>query len=54
MYLKMGFTTFNQDHFIFTNKRNNLYYPLVINNWLKWICQKADKTGEKFANHICF
>lgn len=44
-YLKMGFNTFDQNQFIFTNKQNKLYYPQVINDWLKWIYEKAEKNG---------
>lgn len=41
----MGFNTFDQDQFIFTNKQNELYYPQVVNDWLKWIYEKAEKNG---------
>lgn len=41
----MGFNTFDQDQFIFTNKQNKLYYPRVVNDWLKWIYEKAEKNG---------
>lgn len=43
MYLKLGFNTFSKEQYIFTNKQNELYYPQVVNDWLKWIYQKAEK-----------
>lgn len=45
MYLKLDFNTYSKDQFIFTNKKNELYYPQVVNDWLKWIYQKAEKNG---------
>lgn len=42
-YFMLGFNTTSEKQFIFTNKRNELYYPQVVNDWLKWIYQKAEK-----------
>lgn len=39
-YLQMGFNTSSDDQYIFTNKRNEWYYPQVVNDWLKYIIKK--------------
>lgn len=39
-YLSMGFNTSSEDQFIFTNKKNELYYPQVVNDWLKYLIKK--------------
>ncbi|ARV04161.1 MULTISPECIES: tyrosine-type recombinase/integrase [Enterococcus] len=41
-YIKFGISTFDKDQFIFTNKKNGLYYPQVANDWLKMILDKYD------------
>lgn len=39
-YLHMGFNTSSEEQYIFTNKRNEWYYPQVVNDWLKYIIKK--------------
>lgn len=39
-YEKLGIDTSRKNQFIFTNKKNNLYYPQVANDWLKMILDK--------------
>lgn len=39
-YLSMGFNTSSEDQFIFTNIKNELYYPQVVNDWLKYLIKK--------------
>ena len=39
-YIKFGINTFDRDQFIFTNRKNGLYYPQVANDWLKMILDK--------------
>lgn len=41
-YIKFGINTFDRDQFIFTNRKNGLYYPQVANDWLKMILDKYD------------
>jgi integrase len=41
-YLSMGFNTSSDDQYIFTNERNELYYPQVVNDWLKYLIKKYD------------
>ncbi len=41
-YIKFGIITFDKDQFIFTNKKNGLYYPQIANDWLKMILDKYD------------
>lgn len=41
-YLSLGFNTSNDDQYIFTNERNELYYPQVVNDWLKYLIKKYD------------
>lgn len=41
-YIKFGINTFDKDQFIFTNRKNGLYYPQVANDWLKMILDKYD------------
>lgn len=41
-YLQMGFNTSSDDQYIFTNKRNEWYYPQVVNDWLKYLIKKYD------------
>lgn len=41
-YLSMGFNTSREDQYIFTNERNELYYPQVVNDWLKYLIKKYD------------
>lgn len=33
--------------FLFTNKRNELYYPQIVNDWLKWIYKRYEKLQHK-------
>lgn len=42
-YLKLGHNTASENQFIFTNRRNELYYPQVANDWMNWIYEKAEK-----------
>ncbi len=30
---------------MFINMNNDLYYPQVVNDWLDWIYEKAEKEG---------
>ncbi|MHC5375402.1 site-specific integrase [Enterococcus sp. LJL120] len=39
-YLSMGFNTSSEDQYIFTNNRNELYYPQVVNDWLNYLVKK--------------
>ena len=39
-YLRIGFNTSNEEQFIFTNDRNELYYPQVVNDWLNYLIKK--------------
>lgn len=41
-YLRLGFNTSSDDQYIFTNERNELYYPQVVNDWLKYLIKKYD------------
>lgn len=41
-YLHMGFNTSSEEQYIFTNKRNEWYYPQVVNDWLKYLIKKYD------------
>lgn len=43
-YLRMGYNTSNDDQFVFTNNRNELYYPQVVNDWLKYVIKKYNLT----------
>lgn len=39
-YFQMGFNTSSEEQYIFTNDRNELYYPQVVNDWLKYLIKK--------------
>lgn len=39
-YFQMGFNTSSEDQYIFTNDRNDLYYPQVVNDWLNYLIKK--------------
>ncbi|MBP2100478.1 integrase [Enterococcus rivorum] len=39
-YINFGINTFDKDQFIFTNKKNGLYYPQLSIDWLKMILAK--------------
>lgn len=39
-YFKLGYNTNSEEQFVFTNNRNELYYPQVVNDWLKYLIQK--------------
>lgn len=39
-YLRLGFNTSSANQYIFTNERNELYYPQVVNDWLKYLIKK--------------
>lgn len=41
-YFKMGFNTTSDEQYIFTNSRNELYYPQVVNDWLDYLIKKYD------------
>lgn len=41
-YFQMGFNTSSDDQYIFTNERNELYYPQVANDWLKYLIKKYE------------
>lgn len=41
-YLRMGFNTSSDDQYIFTNERNEIYYPQVVNDWLNYLIKKYD------------
>lgn len=41
-YLKMGFNTTSEDQYVFTNSRNELYYPQVVNDWLNYLIKKYE------------
>lgn len=41
-YLSMGFNTSSDDQYIFTNDRNELYYPQVVNDWLNYLIKKYE------------
>ncbi len=39
-YFKMGFNTTSDKQFVFTNERDELYYPQIANDWLKYLIKK--------------
>ncbi|HCM90750.1 MULTISPECIES: site-specific integrase [Vagococcus] len=39
-YFQMGFNTTSDKQYVFTNERNELYYPQVANDWLNYIIKK--------------
>jgi len=39
-YLSLGFNTSSDDQYVFTNIRNELYYPQVVNDWLNYLISK--------------
>ncbi|MEG0285304.1 MAG: site-specific integrase [Vagococcus sp.] len=39
-YFQMGFNTTSDKQFVFTNVRNELYYPQIVNDWLKYLIKK--------------
>ncbi|HHX0240056.1 TPA: tyrosine-type recombinase/integrase [Enterococcus faecalis] len=39
-YFQMGFNTSSEEQYIFTNDRNELYYPQVVNDWLNYLIKK--------------
>ncbi|MGF2054708.1 tyrosine-type recombinase/integrase [Vagococcus fluvialis] len=39
-YFQMGFNTTGDKQFVFTNVRNELYYPQIVNDWLKYLIKK--------------
>lgn len=39
-YFQMGFNTTSDKQFVFTNVRNELYYPQIVNDWLKYLLKK--------------
>lgn len=39
-YFQMGFNTTSDKQFVFTNIRNELYYPQIVNDWLKYLIKK--------------
>lgn len=39
-YLQLGFNTSSEEQYIFTNKKNEWYYPQVVNDWLKYLINK--------------
>ncbi|MGC4666416.1 tyrosine-type recombinase/integrase [Enterococcus hirae] len=41
-YLALGFNTSSDEQYLFTNERNELYYPQVVNDWLKYLIKKYD------------
>jgi len=44
-YFKLGFNTSKAKQLMFSNMSNDLYYPQVVNDWLDWIYDKAEKEG---------
>ncbi|RGI31855.1 site-specific integrase [Melissococcus sp. OM08-11BH] len=41
-YFKLGYNTTSEEQYIFTNDRNELYYPQIANDWLKYLIKKYD------------
>lgn len=41
-YLSMGFNTSSDEQYIFTNIKNELYYPQVVNDWLNYLIKKYE------------
>lgn len=41
-YLSMGLNTSSDYQYIFTNDRNELYYPQVVNDWLNYLIKKYE------------
>lgn len=39
-YFQMGFNTSSEEQYIFTDDRNELYYPQVANDWLNYLIKK--------------
>lgn len=39
-YFQMGFNTSSEEQYIFTNDRNELYYPQIANDWLNYLIKK--------------
>ena len=39
-YFHMGLNTTNDKQFVYTNMRNELYYPQIVNDWLKYLIKK--------------
>lgn len=39
-YFKLGYNTTSEEQYIFTNNRNELYYPQIANDWLKYLIKK--------------
>lgn len=39
-YFKSGYNTTSEDQYVFTNSRNELYYPQVVNDWLNYLIKK--------------
>ncbi|MBM7710644.1 tyrosine-type recombinase/integrase [Enterococcus xiangfangensis] len=44
-YLKLGYNTTKGKQLMFSNLSNDLFYPQVVNDWLDWIYDKAEKKG---------
>lgn len=44
-YLKLGYNTAKSKQLMFSNLSNDLFYPQVVNDWLDWIYDKAEKQG---------
>lgn len=44
-YLKLGYNTSKPKQLLFSNINNKEYYPQVVNDWLDWIYQKAEKNN---------
>ncbi|MFB8466683.1 tyrosine-type recombinase/integrase [Enterococcus thailandicus] len=44
-YLKLGYNTTKSKQLMFSNLSNDLFYPQVVNDWLDWIYDKAEKQG---------
>lgn len=42
-YLKLGYNTAKSKQLMFSNLSNDLFYPQVVNDWLDWIYDKAEK-----------
>lgn len=43
-YFKMGYNTTSEEQYVFTNIRNELYYPQIVNDWLKYLLKKYKLT----------
>lgn len=41
-YFKLGFNTGSDEQYLFTDLTNGLYYPQVVNDWLRYLIKKYD------------